>query len=98
MILSAKEAFASGLSLPAALQKSGIVTGTFARRLTIADKTGSTDEVMSELADCYEEELHTKITGFIASLEPTLVIILSCIVGIILLSIMLPLLSMIAGL
>ena len=95
---SAKEAFTSGESLSAALQKSGIVSGTYARLLNIADKTGSTDEVMGELANRYEAELHTKITGFIATLEPTLVIILSCIVGIVLLSVMLPLLSMIAGL
>ena len=97
-VASAKDAFTSGESLSAALQKSGIVTGTYARLLHIADKTGATDEVMGELASRYEEEVHDKITGFIATLEPTLVIILSCIVGIILLSIMLPLLGMIAGL
>ena len=97
-VASAKEAFTSGENLSTSLQKSGIVTGTYARLLNIADKTGSTDEVMGELANRYEEEVHGKITGFIATLEPTLVIILSCIVGIILLSIMLPLLGMIAGL
>lgn len=90
----AKESFESGDSLSAALQKSGIFTGTYARLLSIADKTGTIDEVMGQIADQYEEELHEKIQGLIASLEPTLVVILSCVVGMILFSVMFPLMGM----
>ena len=53
---------------------------------------------MEQIADRCEEELNERITSFIAILEPTLVIILSVIVGIILLSVMLPLLGIMAGL
>lgn len=53
---------------------------------------------MEQIADRCEEELREHITSFLAVLEPTLVIILSVIVGIILLSVMLPLLGIMAGL
>ena len=56
------------------------------------------DEVMEQIADRCEEELREHITSFLAVLEPPLVIILSVIVGIILLSVMLPLLGIMAGL
>ena len=53
---------------------------------------------MEQIADRCEEELREHINSFLAVLEPTLVIILSVIVGIILLSVMLPLLGIMAGL
>ena len=56
------------------------------------------DEVMEQIADRCEEELREHITSFLVVLEPTLIIILSVIVGIILLSVMLPLLGIMAGL
>ena len=97
-IASAKKAFDEGASLPSALQSASVFTGTYARLLSIANKTGSMDDVMGELSDKYEEELHAKITSFIATLEPTLVIILSCIVGMILFAVMFPLMGLMSGL
>ena len=53
---------------------------------------------MQKIADQYDEDIDVRMAGMIAALEPTLVIILSVIVGIILLSVMLPLVSIMAGL
>ena len=97
-VKQAKEFFENGDSLSASLQKTHVFTGTYARLLSIADKTGTTDEVLGQIADQYEEEIHDKITSLIASLEPTLVIILSCIVGMILLSVMFPLMGLLVNL
>lgn len=52
------------------------------------------DEMMGRIADECEEEVDEKLSSMIAVLEPTLVIILSVIVGTILLSVMLPLLEL----
>jgi type IV pilus assembly protein PilC len=53
---------------------------------------------MQEIADKYQEEIDQKFTNMIATLEPTLVIILSLIVGMILLSVMLPLMGIMSSL
>ena len=53
---------------------------------------------MGKLSDQIEGEIDEKIGSFISMLEPTLVILLSVIVGTILLSVMLPLLGILAGL
>lgn len=95
---AAKESFVVGETLANALQQSGIFTGTNSRLLAIANKTGYLEQAMEKIAASYEEEIHTKITSFIATLEPTLVIILSCIVGIILFSVMFPLLGIMTSL
>ena len=54
--------------------------------------------MMGRIADACEEEADEKLSSMIAVLEPTLVIILSVIVGTILLSVMLPLLGIMSGL
>lgn len=81
-----------------ALLQTKIFTGIYARMTDIAGRTGQVDEVMGKLADQYEEEVDERITSFVSMLEPTLVILLSVIVGTILLSVMLPLLGILAGL
>ena len=88
----------NGTDIAEALVKAGIFTGVYARMTSIAGKAGMMDEVMGRIADECEEEVDEKLSSMIAVLEPTLVIILSVIVGTILLSVMLPLLGIMSGL
>lgn len=82
-----------GISFSDALVQTGIFTGVYARMVTVAFRTGSVDTVMKKLADSYEREIDNHIDNLISILEPTLVAVLSVIVGMILLSVMLPLLG-----
>ena len=67
------------------------------RLMIIGYETGAVDEVMEQAADLYQKQLQDQIQKMIAVLEPTLVGILCVIVGIILLSVMLPLVGIMAG-
>lgn len=97
-IHSIQKRVAEGCDLSDALREADIFTGIHARMISIAGKAGMMDEVMGQIADQCEEEVNDKIISFISVLEPTLVILLSVIVGIILLSVMLPLLGIMSGL
>ena len=65
--------------------------------VTIGYRTGSMDQVMDRIARQYEEEIDTEIQRVIGLIEPTMVAVLSIIVGLILLSVMLPLTGIMAG-
>lgn len=97
-ISASRKMLEEGKSMSEAFRESKIFTGIYARMSELAGRTGVMDEVMGKLSDQIEEEIDEKITSFISMLEPTLVILLSLIVGIILLSVMLPLLGILAGL
>lgn len=84
--------------LATSLIQTNIVSGMYARLLKIGNKTGHTDQIMKEIADRYDQETNEGITRFISIIEPTLVAVLSILVGIILLSVMLPLIGIIATL
>lgn len=86
-----------GGSFNEGLASSHVLSGMYARMASIGIKTGSLDEVMSKIAEQYEEEIDNRINNILAVLEPTLVIALSLIVGAILLSVMLPLLGIMSS-
>lgn len=87
-----------GMEFAAALRKTGVITGIHVRIISIAEKSGTLDEVMGQIAKKYEEETDAQIMNFLSILEPTLVIILSIVVGIILFAVLFPLIGIMSGL
>ncbi|MCI8639124.1 MAG: type II secretion system F family protein [Coprococcus sp.] len=93
-----RDAVSQGDDLCDSLLANGIFTGIYARMASIASRTGMLDEVMRKIASQYEDDIDSRLSAVIATVEPTLVIILSVIVGVILLSVMLPLMGIMTGL
>ncbi len=52
---------------------------------------------MEQIADLYQDDIDTRMNNLLAVLEPTLVAALSLIVGVILLSVMLPLMGIMSS-
>ena len=88
-----KQLLDEGAKLGDALTQSGIFASRHNRLLSLAQQTGSLPEVMDTIAQRSEETIRDEIDSLISKIEPTLVILTSVIVGIILLSVMLPLVS-----
>lgn len=86
-----------GNDLSQALFTSGMFTGIYARMASIGAKTGAMDQVMEQIAELYQDDIDTRMNNILAILEPTLVILLSLIVGVILLSVMLPLMGIMSS-
>ena len=87
-----------GVPFSKALTSSGLFTGMDARLISIGFQSGSGDDVMHRLAQRYSEDSIARIQQIISILEPTIVIILTLMVGLVLLSVMLPLLGVLAEL
>ena len=87
----------SGSNFSDAIVEADIFSGIHGRMVSIGFKTGTVDAVMDKLSVTYEEEIDTQISNAIAVLEPTLVAILSVVVGMILLSVMLPLMGIMSS-
>ena len=88
---------AEGGSLADAITQTGMFTGVYARMVNIGVKTVAIDEVMRQIAEQYDDEIEQNMQSVIAKLEPTLVAILSVAVGMILLSVMLPLMGIMSN-
>lgn len=97
-ISQCKKLMEEGTPLAQSLSHSGIFTGMEARLLTVGDKTGSLDEAMEKIAARCQEELDASMGNAVSVIEPTLVAVLSIVVGLILLSVMIPLMGILSGL
>jgi type IV pilus assembly protein PilC len=70
-----------------------VFTGMEARLLVLGFKSGNIDTVMEKIAQDYEDQTDERLDNLISIIEPTMVAVLCVIVGLILLSAMLPLLA-----
>lgn len=92
-----KEFSDSGQSFSSSIIAAGIFDKLYASMITIASRTGSMDEIMDKISKEYESDIDQKIVRFITILEPTLIIILSIVIGLILISFLLPLVGIMAS-
>lgn len=96
-IAKCKESISSGANFAEALSSAGIFNNLYSQMVAVGFRSGDVDAVLSRIADNYEKETDKRIQGIISVLEPTLVIILSVIVGLILLSVILPLMGIMSS-
>ena len=88
-----KEKIRKGDNLAEALASAEVFNHLHSQMVDVGFRSGNIDTVLRKIADSYEKETDKRIQAIISVLEPTLVIILSIIVGLILLSVILPLMG-----
>lgn len=90
LVLKAAESVEKGENLKNALASLGFFPELLLRILAVAESTGHTDIMLDKAADVMEEDLNAKLGRLTTILEPALILILSIIIGIILVSVILP--------
>lgn len=83
----------NGAALHDALYESGIFPRQFSKMLAIGFKSGEMDSMMSRLSEIYEQEVDGSLRRLTGAIEPAFVALLSVVVGIIMVSVMLPLIE-----
>lgn len=96
-ISSMQQQIHEGSSFADALVSVSIFSSVYARMVSVGFRTGAIDSVMAKIAHHYEDEVNDKIASIIGVLEPTFVAILSIVIGMILLSVMLPLMGVMSS-
>lgn len=86
-----------GEPLAESLKKSEIFPILYCRMLSLGVKSGAGDDIMAEIARRLEDEASRSIDKAVAKIEPTIVIVTSILVGVILLSVMIPLMNIMAS-
>ena len=79
-----------------ALAKSGLFSGRDCRLLKLAEQTGSLPDTLEDLAVRQEEAGLRRLDQMVGAIEPAIVVITSALAGVILVSVMLPLMSLLS--
>ena len=80
----------SGEAFADAISNSRLFDGLHDRMIRMGVAAGREDQVMNTIAGIYEEQVEDGISRMVAIIEPTLIALLSIVIGAILLSVMLP--------
>jgi type IV pilus assembly protein PilC len=87
-----------GGTLSESLRDVGIISVRDSRFLSLGGASGMADAAMADIARRAERDVHDRIESVVGRIEPTLIIVTSLIVGVVLLSVMLPLMGIMTAL
>lgn len=94
----AVEQIVIGVPLSQPLQTSKLFPPMVYHMIRIGEEAGSTEEMLNKLADYYEEEVEMAVQSLMAAMEPMIIIVLACIVGVLIGAVMAPMVNMYAAL
>ena len=93
----AEKLLQSGAAFPDAAEATGLFEPMHEKMIRFGAAAGKLDAVMEKLGGMYMQDADDAIHAVVAMIEPTLVAVLSVVIGGILLSVMLPLLSVLSA-
>ena len=94
---SIREQIAEGVSFADAIAKTALFDPLHSRMIRMGVEAGREDQVMDRIARNYEEDVEEGIATLVSIIEPTLVALLSIVIGAVMLSVMLPMAGIIAS-
>ena len=87
-----------GKSLTDPLKESEVFPGMVTQMIAVGEQTGAMDAMLQKIADFYEEEVDAAVKDLLTALEPIMIVFLGLVVGGVVISMYLPLFSLIGKL
>ena len=97
-LMKVRKAIEEGRTIVDPLRESGVFPSMVTQMIGVGEATGAMDNMLQKIADFYEDEVDTATKDMLAMLEPIIIGVLGIAVGGIVISLYLPLFSMIAKL
>ena len=80
-----------GQGLAVSLTKRGVVPDVALKMIEVGESTGSLQDMLSSLADFYDEEVETSVSRFVTLIEPTLLVAMGIVIAMLVLALYMPL-------
>ena len=97
-VKSIRTGLEEGKSFADSIEDAEIFNELHVRMIKMGSATGREDQVLGKLSNLYEEEVEDDITRLISIIEPTLVALLSVVIGAVLLAVILPMAGILSSL
>src|SRR5499433_3448126 len=93
-----RKSLEEGKSLTEPLKDSQVFPGMVTQMIAVGEQTGAMDAMLQKIADFYEEEVDAAVKDLLTALEPIMIVFLGLVVGGVVISMYLPLFSLIGKL
>jgi general secretion pathway protein F len=85
-----RDNISEGESIAGPLKKSGQFPPIVIHMINIGEKTGDLENMLTQVSDSYDFEVKTAVDGLTSLLGPIMIIVMGCVIGVIVFSIMVP--------
>ncbi|MGI8509408.1 MAG: type II secretion system F family protein [Gemmatimonadaceae bacterium] len=93
-IMASRASIAGGDTIAQPLAKSAVFPPMVISMISVGEQTGGLDEMLSKIADFYDEEVDAAVTGLLSALEPLMIVFLGLVVGGMVVAMYLPIFDM----
>jgi type IV pilus assembly protein PilC len=97
-IIQTRKAVEAGRSLVDPLKETDVFPGMVTQMIGVGEQTGAMDAMLQKIADFYEDEVDAAVKDLLTAMEPLMIVVLGVVVGGIVVSMYLPLFSLIGKL
>src|SRR5271154_2460982 len=97
-ITETRKAVEAGRSLVEPLKETDVFPGMVTQMIGVGEQTGAMDAMLSKIADFYEDEVDAAVKDMLTAIEPIMIVVLGCVVGGVVISMYMPLFSLIGKL
>src|SRR3954466_4857371 len=94
-IMESRASIAGGETISAPLKKSKVFPPMVISMIAVGEQTGGLDEMLSKIADFYDEEVDAAVSNLLSLLEPIMIVFLGVVVGGMVVAMYLPIFDMV---
>jgi type IV pilus assembly protein PilC len=93
-IMESRASIAGGDTISAPLEKSQVFPPMVISMIAVGEQTGGLDEMLTKIADFYDEEVDVAVSALLSLMEPLMIVVLGVIVGGMVVAMYLPIFDM----
>jgi type IV pilus assembly protein PilC len=97
-LFQVRKSLEEGKSLTEPLKESEVFPGMVTQMIAVGEQTGAMDAMLQKIADFYEDEVDVAVKDLLTALEPIMIVFLGLVVGGVVISMYLPLFTLIGKL
>jgi type IV pilus assembly protein PilC len=94
-VMGSRASIAGGETISGPLKESGVFPPMVVQMINVGEQTGGLDEMLSKVADFYDDEVDTAVESLLAAMEPIMIVVLGVVVGGMIVAMYLPIFDMI---
>ena len=80
-VMQSRKSIAGGATIADPLKASGVFPPMVVQMINVGEQTGGLDEMLSKIADFYDDEVDAAVTALTSILEPVMIVIMGVVIG-----------------
>jgi type IV pilus assembly protein PilC len=95
-VMKTRSSISSGQTIAGPLRESEVFPPMVVQMISVGEETGALDEMLSKVADFYDEEVDSAVDQMTSVIEPLMIVLMGGIVGVMLIAMYLPIFKLVS--